>query len=169
MSGLEPLLLIGAATSAIGGVAGAVGDMQSAQAEYDAAMMEADNAAANKVIANQERVQDITTAKLDAQDKAAENRKTLATLRANFGMSGGDFMGSPIEVLQDVATDLSVNEQRIRDEGRARNREGGIAMDQAERDRKLAIAKAKNAKKAGRINAFSSLLGGVGTALTRTA
>lgn len=169
MSGFEPLLLIGALGSAVGGAVSAVGTLQEADAIAASAQSEANIAETNKIITNQERVQNIRTAQLEASDKRRENKRTLASMRAAFGTMGGDLMGSPIEVLEDAATEVSLDEERIRDEGRARNREGAIAMLGLDQDKSLALMRKKNAKSAGGISAFSSLLGGVSTGLTRLA
>lgn len=159
--------MIGLGLGLVQGVVGAAGAMQTGEAEYEAAMYEADAARANFAIADQERVLNMETAKLDAQDKARENRRAMSSMRASFGLSGGDLMGSPIEVLEDAATEFALDEERIRSEGRARNREGGIAMINARRDERLSISKGKNARRAARVNAFSAILGGVSTGLSR--
>lgn len=164
MSGLEPVLLF----SVLGGAVGALGELQQGQANQDAAQAEADQADANRIISNQERVQNMRTAQVEASDKRRENTRTLASMRAAFGASGGDLMGSPIEVLEDAASEMSLDEARLRDEGRARNREGGIEMLQADRDKAFALMKKRNAKKAAGISAFSTLLGGVTGGLSRT-
>lgn len=161
------LPMIGMGVGLLGGALGAVGEMQTAAAQEQAYLYDADAAAANKVIANQERVNALGTAKAELADKRAENRRTLASMRAAYGMNGGDLLGSPIEVLEDSARELALDELRVQDEGRARNREGGIAMINADRSEKQARSGAAAARRAGPINAFSALLGGVGTGLSR--
>lgn len=161
MSGFEPFLLFG------GAALSAVGKLQEADANAASAQSEANIAQANSEIANQERVQNVRTAQVEASDKRRENQRTLASMRAAFGTMGGDLMGSPIEVLQDAATELSLDETRTRDEGRARNREGALEMLGYKQDKELALMRKKNAKTAGNISAFSSLMSGTGNALSR--
>lgn len=158
---------IGLGIGVLGGALGGIGAMQEAAATEQAALYDAESADINRVLADQERRQNIQTAQAEAQDKRAENRRSLATMRAAFGMNGGDLLGSPIEVLEDSAREMSLDELRILDEGRARNREGGIAMLNAERQGTQARSTARAARRAGPINAFSALLGGIGTGLSR--
>lgn len=164
MSGLEIPLLLGV----LGGAVGAVGSLQEAGANSAAALSDAEAAEANKIATNQDRVQALRTAKIAKQDKARENTRTLASMRAAFGASGGDLMGSPIEVLEDAASEMALDETRIEDEGRARNREGGLAMLNLDREAKMSRTKAKNARTAGMFNAFSALTGGISGGLSRT-
>lgn len=169
MAAMAPLMLIGGLASIAGGAVSAIGAQQEAQANQQAALASADAAQANKIIANQDRVQALATAKLDQQDKTREDGRTLAAMRASFGANGGDMMGSPIEVLEDNAREMATGELRLGDEARARNREYGIQMIEDDRDKTLALSQAKYAKQAGNISAFSYLLGGISTGLTRMA
>lgn len=164
MSGLEIPLLLGIAGSAVG----AVGALAEGQANSEAALADADAARANRITADQDRVQALRTAKIAQQDKRRENIRTLASMRAAFGASGGDLMGSPIEVLEDSASEMALDELRLEDEGRARNREGGIAMLNYSREETMSRARAKNAKTAGMFNAFSALTSGISGSLSRT-
>lgn len=164
MSGLEIPLLLGIA----GGAVGAVGSLQEGAANSAAALADADAAEANAITADQDRVQALRTAKIAKEDKARENRRTLASMRAAFGASGGDLMGSPIEVLEDTAAELSLDELRLEDEGRARNREGGLAIMNYKREAGMSRARAKNARTAGMFNAFSALTSGIRGGLSRT-
>lgn len=164
MSGLEIPLLLGIA----GGVVGGIGSLQEGEANRAAALADADAAEANAITADQDRVQALRTAKIAKEDKHRENVRTLASMRAAFGTSGGDLMGSPIEVLEDTASELSLDELRLEDEGRARNREGGLAVMNFKREAGMSRRRASNARTAGMFNAFSALTGGISGGLSRT-
>lgn len=168
MSGMEPLLLIGLAATAVGGVVSAVGAVQEGQATAQAAEVSADTALANKEIADQDRRLAVKTAQLDASDQRRENRRTLSSIRAAYGASGGDLAGSPLDVLMDTAMELEVDTQRIEYEGRGRNREGALQMLGFQRDSEQSLATAGYARKSGSLNALGALLN-TGARLTRMA
>lgn len=166
MSGLEPLLLIGLAATAVGGVVDAVGAVQEGEANAKAQEATADTAQANKVIADQDRRLAVQTAQIDASDRRRENRRTLASIRAAFGVSGGDLGGSPLDVLSDTAAELELDTQRIEYEGRSANRSGALQMLGFQRDTEQALASAANARTAGGLNAFGAIAN-TGARLTR--
>lgn len=160
MTGLEPLFLIGALA---GGAMQAVGAITEANAQSQAATRNAAIQQQNKLIADDTRRQNITTAQVDADDKRRENRRTLAAMRASYGNSGLQLTGSPLDVLYDSSLDLEVDAGRTEDEGRARNREGALQMLGYDIEVGNSLMEAKNARVAGMVGAASA---GVNT-LTR--
>ena len=157
MSGLEPLLLIGMASTAVGGVVEAVGAVQEGEATAAAKREEAEIAKTNKVIADQDRRLAVRTAQIDASDMRRENRRTMASIRAAYGMSGGDLSGSPLDVLLDTASELELDVQRTEYEGRSRNREGALQMLGFQRDHDSALRGAAYARTSGALNAFGAV------------
>jgi len=164
MTGLEALA---AAASAVSGIVGAMGAMQAANAQAEAAEYNARIQERNAIIADQNRKAAVTQASIDAEDKRRDNRRVMASIRAAYGHSGIDLIGSPLDVLEDTALEQELDAQRIEYEGRARSREGAIKMlglhEQAELDR----MEARSARSAGRTAAAGALIGGAGRALTR--
>lgn len=169
MTAALPILMIaGLAATAVGGVVSAVGAMQEGEANAKAAEDRADTAQVNKIIADQDRRYASRTAQIDAADTRRENRRTLASIRAAFGASGGDLAGSPIEVLEDTATELEVGTQRIEQEGRMQKRTGALQMLGYQRESEAELRTAGNARTAGGLNAFGAILN-TGSRLTRFA
>lgn len=166
MSGLEPLLLLGLASTAVGGVVDAVGAAREGEANAQAQEYSAETARANKVIADQDRRLAVKTAQIDAADRTRENRRTLSSIRAAYGMSGGDLSGSPLDVLQDTAMELELDTQRVLYEGRSRNREGALQMLGFQRDAENATRGAANARSAGALSSFGAIIN-TGARLTR--
>ena len=164
MTGLEPLFLIG---SLVGGAVQAVGAIQQGNATAAAATRNAAIQQQNKLIADDTRRQNITTAQVDADDKRRESRRTLAAMRAVYGNSGLQLTGTPLDVLYDSSLDLEVDAGRTEDEGRARNREGALQMLGYDIETGNSLMEAKNAKTAGMIGAVSAVAG-TATRLTRT-
>lgn len=166
MTGLEGLA---AAASAVSGVIGALGAIQAANAQAAAAEYNARIQERNAIIADQNRKQAIETSEIAASDKRRENRRVLASMRAAYGTSGLELVGSPLDVLEDTAVEQELDTQRIRYEGRLRAREGAIQMLGLREDATLSRMEGKAAKTAGYIGAAGQLVGGIGTALTRMA
>lgn len=148
MSGIEPLV-IGMALTAVAGVVGAVGQVQEAEATAKAQEANAETALMNREIADQDRRLAMDTAQIDAADKHRENTRTMASIRAAYGVSGGELFGSPLDVLQDTALELETDTSRTLSEGRARNREGALAMLGFQRDASMSTAAAKGTREQG--------------------
>lgn len=158
--------VIGAGATLIGGMQEAEAARAEGQAIHDAEMENAAIAQQNKIIANQQRLIDIATSEADAQDSEVANRRNLATIRAAMGASGTSMQGSPLDTLTDVATVAARDTERVRQEGRARNREGVLAILGYERDKKMAKKRAKYALEAGERGASAAGINTV-TRLTR--
>jgi hypothetical protein len=137
--------------SIAGGAIGAIGALQSANATAASADFNAEVAKDNATaIAHQ------TEATI--RDKRVENRRTMGTLRASYGMSGLQLDGSPLDVLEDTAVEQAYDVAKIRYQGRVK------AVGQSQQAA-LFKAEAKSAKKAGIIGAGSALIGGFTSAL----
>lgn len=164
MSGLE---LIGALASVASGVIGAVGAMQQAEAQARAAEYNAKIQERNALIADQNRKAAIETADVAASDQRRDSRRVMAQMRAAYGASGLELAGSPLDVLEDTALEQELGAQRIEFEGRLRAREGAISMLGMREDANLQRMEAGAARTAGGIAAIGSVVGGIGTGLTR--
>lgn len=155
---------IAAVTSVAAGAVGAVGAIQqanaaSASAKYNAAVQE-NNA---KIIERNQRIA-LDQSNSEADAKARDNRRMLATIRANYGKSGLDMAGSALDVLEDSAIEGALDVQTIRYQGDVRAL--GYA-DEAAAQRSGAELSRMNAEAqqtAGYIGAASSLIGGVSKA-----
>lgn len=159
------MAVISAVLTAVSGVVSAVGAIQSANAQAAAAEYNAKIHARNAIIADQDRAASVKQAAVDAEDKRRDNRRTLATIRASYGGSGLEMAGSPLDVLEDSAVELETGAQRIEYEGRVKNREGAIRMQESNENATLSRMEAKAAKSAGYISAFGYLVGGAASAL----
>lgn len=159
--------VLSAVFSVVSGVVGAIGAMQSASAQAQAAEYNAAVQRRNAVIAEQNRKQDVQTAEIDADEKRRDNRRTLSTMRAAYGSSGLELAGSPLDVLQDSATELELGAQRISYEGRVRSRDSAVQILGLNEQATLDDMNASSARAAGPLNAFGQLASGIGTGLSR--
>lgn len=161
-------MAISAIFTAIGGVVSAIGAIQSANAQAAAAEYNAKINERNRIIADQNRKAAVETANIDAEDSRRNNSRTLASIRAAYGASGLDMAGSPLDVLEDSALELELDTRRVEHEGRVRNREGGMQMQEFSEKATLDRMEAKAAKTAGMLSAFG-YFANAGAALTKTA
>lgn len=161
-------MAISAIFTAIGSVMSAVGAIQSANAQAAAAEYNAQIDERNRIIADQNRKNNVQLAAIEAEDQRRDNRRTMASIRTAYGGAGIDLAGSPLDVLEDTALELELDTARTEHEGRLRNREGGMQMQEYSEKAVLNRMEAKNAKKAGMISAFG-YFASAGAALTRTA
>lgn len=162
----DPLTWSIALTVAAGAFSG-FSAIQQGQAQSAAASRQAQIAQNNATLAEQDRMQAIRTAQIDAEDKSRENARQLASIRASMGTNGLEAAGSPLEVLNDVSTSLALDTRRINYEGLARGREGAIKVANYNEQAAGARASASAASTAGYVGAFGSLLsaGAQGTSL----
>lgn len=158
---------IAAVLSVVSGAVGAVGAIQSANAQASAAEYNAKIDERNKIIAQQDRKNTLELSAIEADDKRKENARTLSSIRAAYGSSGLDMAGSPLDVIEDTAIELSLDTRRIEYEGRARAREGYMKAQSYGERATLNRMEAKSARAAGPVSAFGYLAGGVGNALAR--
>lgn len=151
------MTLVSGAISAVGAIQ--AGNAQAAAAQRDAAIAER-----NQKIADQDRIQAIRTAEINAEDKRRANKRQLASMRAAYGTSGFELAGSPVEVLADASVDMALDERRVAYEGQVRNREGALQMLYLQEDAAQSRASASNYKRAGYMNAATSLMSSASSA-----
>ena len=154
MSGAEPFLL------AAGTAFQVVGAIAQGNAQAEAANRQAEVDERNRILADQDRQMAVRTSQIAAEDKARENRRRLADMRAQYGGTGLEIAGSPIDQLADSSIEMALDVRRTDFEGRVRNREGAIEMmnyaDSAAANR----ASARNARTSGYTSAGAALLTG---------
>jgi len=160
---------LGTALSIGGSAIGAIGAIQSGNAASAAASYNAKTADRDAVVADQNRKLAITQSRIDAEDTRRDNRRTLASIRANYGASGLSMAGSPLDVLEDTAVEQELDARRVEYEGRARGREGALQMLGLGESAALDRAEAKTSKTAGYLSGFGTALSGAGRTLSRTA
>jgi hypothetical protein len=152
-----------AAIGIIGGVVSAIGAMKQGQAQADAANYQAQVARNNEIIS----LQQANLARQDGATKAQQQdlkaAQTLGTQKAVLGASGVDIeSGSAREVV------ASQNELARLDaltvQSNAERKAWGFDVEASNQKAQAGLYRmqAKNAKEAGMLNAFSSLLGGFG-------
>lgn len=143
--------------SVVSGVIGAVGAIQSANAQAAASEYNAQIQERNSKISEQNRKFNVDTARIASEDKARENRRTLASMRAAYGASGLDLAGSPLEVLADASTEMALDERRVAYEGYTRNRDSQIEQIGYGEQATLNRMEGKAAKTSGYITALGYL------------
>ncbi len=135
----------------IGGVISAIGSLQQANAQAASAEYNAKVAERNKRAVKNQTESEI-------EDRQVEHRRQLGSMRASYGASGLQMEGSPLDVLEDTATEQAFDISKIRYQG-AMKAEG--YSEQAA----LYKLEAKSAKTAGWIGAGSALIGGLQSGL----
>lgn len=138
------------------------GQAQAAAAEYNAAVAERD-----MIVADQNRKLAIQNANIAAEDKRRENRRILSSIRAKYGASGLSLAGSPLDVLQDTATEQALDERRIEFDGQVKGRSAALRILGLQDDAALSRAEADAAETAGTLGAIGGVAKGVGTTLSR--
>lgn len=137
------------------------GNAAKAQGDYQAAIDER-----NAEMARQDRLRDIQTAELAAEDKRREDRRTLASIRAAYGSSGLEMSGTPLDILSDVSQDMALDQRRISDEGQVKGREGTARIYGFKESATASRMAGSQAQKAGRISAAGTFFSGTSRALS---
>jgi hypothetical protein len=147
MTGLEILAGVSAAASLASGVVSAMGAIQqgeatAASAEYNAAV--ADRNAKLKLA---------QTAEAES-DMARQHRRQMGQIRAAYAQAGVSMQGSPLDVIEDTATEQAFERDQTEYEGRLQ----AIGLTE-----KAALfrAEASNARSAGMINAIGYGIGAI--------
>lgn len=137
-----------------GGVISAIGAMQSANAQAAAADYNKEVALANK-----KQVHLQTEREID--DRQAADRRQLSSMRAAYGANGLQMDGSPLDVIDDTATEMAYDIAKVK-------YQGAVQEEGYSREAALAKLEAKSAKKAGFIGAASALIGGLQTGISNS-
>lgn len=140
------LSAVSAVTSILSGAIGAVGAIAQSNAVQAQANYEQKVKNRNAGIARAQ-------AQGEAVSSWRETRRKLATIRTEYGASGLDLAGSPLDVLEDSATEGAFDVAKIRYAGEMRAQ--GFSEEAA-----LAGMRSKSAKTAGYLSAAGELLGG---------
>ena len=115
MTGFEALALTFAvASTAIETVAG----IAEANANADAAAYEAQVEERNRQIADRNARMALDQAEVDKESARRQGRRQLGAIRAAYGASGFELAGSPLDVLEDSAAELALDQEKILYEGR---------------------------------------------------
>lgn len=172
MTGVEVALIAGTVASTVGAIASSNAQAAAAEGAANAASYKQAVANRNATIAAQKRHLRVQQARSDAEDVRRKNSRRMSQMRANYGASGVDLAGTPLDVLEDASAELELDAQRIEHQGKVAGYEGALqilglqddaALAGMERDN--ARSRAKSAKTAGYINAFGTAVSGYGTTM----
>lgn len=149
----------------IGGVVSAIGAIQQGKAQADAARYQAQVARNNEIIA----LQQANVTRQDAAVKAMEQDKKSAQLIgkqvAILGASGVDIeSGSPLAVQESQAGLARLDALTVRSNAERKAWGFDIEATNQKAQSQLYYMKANQAEQAASLAAFSSILGGVGSA-----
>lgn len=154
----------------IGGtVLSAVGAISTAGAQAAASDYNVKVANRDAYVEDQNRKLALEQSRIDAEDKRRQNKRVMASMRAQYGASGLSLAGSPLDVLEDTAVEQELDARRIEYEGRVRGREGALRMLGLEEEANLSRAESQAARTSGFYNPASIAASGVGTTLSRVA
>lgn len=140
----------------------AVGAVQQGAAAANAARHNAAVADRDAYVAAQNRELTLRQARIDVEDKKRENRRTMARIATQYGASGLELAGSPLDVLADTSTELALDTRRIGYEGKVRGRESALQVLGLQEDASMSRVSARNSKRGGFLAGAGALLSGVG-------
>lgn len=155
---LVPLLIAGGAGVSgygmyqQGAAAKAQGETEAAIAEYNAKILE------------QEAVERRKAAEYQAQVQEREGERLLGTQKALYGMSGVDFSGTPLSVIEETATELEMDRQMLLREGYTAAGRSGSQAAISRMQGTAAKARGTAAYRGGVLSAGGTILTGLGTA-----
>jgi len=134
------------ALAIVGGVISAVGAIQSANAQAAAAEYNAKVQERNKMAILAQTDQAVI-------DKKRENKRVSSLIRAQYGASGIELAGSPLDVIEDTSIEQELDVARVRYTGTLDAIGKGDAAT-------LYRMEAKSVKTAGMFSAVGNILGG---------
>lgn len=102
-----------AGATAVSGIMGAMGALAEGSAKEAAANQNATIAGYNRSVALRNRGVVLSQANADAKDSQLELTRNLSTIRAAYGANGLALEGSPIDVINDTATEKSYDTTKI--------------------------------------------------------
>lgn len=150
MSGAE----IGLAAGIFSAVTGAASALQQAQAASMQAQAQAEAASyqqqvekRNALIAEQNRRTVLDNTRIDVEDLRRKNKRQLSAISAAYGNSGVEMAGSPLDALNDAATELELDVARLDYQGQADARALKIQSLGASAQADLYGVEAANARK----------------------
>ena len=148
------------AVGLIGGVVQAIGAMQSANAEAEMNNYKAEVARRNQQLANENAVRVQQTAQVEQESLEAENRARIGAVVSAQSASGLSLGGRSALLVRKSASRLArLDAKTLRQEGDLRSYNMRVDAANYASEAQLFDMAAKNAKKAGKLNAFTSLIG----------
>lgn len=165
------LPVLAAVASVASGAIGAIGAIQSANSAKASANYNAKVQENNAKVAERNRTMALDQSESEAGQKNREVRRTLSTIRTQYGKSGLDMAGSALDVLEDSAIEGAQDVQTIRYQGNLRAQGYSDEATAQRNGAELSRMNAASQGSAGILNAASSLIGGIsraGSGLSRT-
>lgn len=168
------LPVVGAVVSLVGTVAGTavsmMGAKQQAKAQADAANYQAQIAANNAKMMQDNAAYERQKGAVDAQSQDLKNRATMGAIEAAQGSSGFDMSSGSLTNTRASAAELGrLDTLTTYNNAERRAHEFDIAATNQTAQSGMYSMQASNAKAAGNLNAFSSLIGGATAFGTRVA
>jgi len=157
----ETLKMISTVGSAVGSVTSAVGSVTQGRANSDAAMYQAAVARNNALVADQNAQYAIEAGRRSESAQRQKTAQLIGAQRASMAANGIDInSGSPLNLQADTAQVGELDALTIRNNAARQAYNFRVQAGDFEANAGLLTMQAANAKKAGNIGAFSSLVGG---------
>jgi hypothetical protein len=154
---------VAAGAAIVSGITGALGAMAEGDAKAAAARQNAEIAEYNRSVAIRNRGVVLSQATADAKDSQRELTRNLSTIRAAYGANGLALEGSPIDVINDTATEKSYDTTKILYKG---DIQAAGYTDEANNygmKAQLHRQEAESAPKIAMLSAATRFFGGVGS------
>lgn len=154
---MGPELIFGAIST----IAGIAGQIQQAGAQADAAKYQAAVARNNAIVAQQNAEYSQAAGETQAQAQDMKNRAQLGAIGAAQSASGLSFDSpSLVDIREGSGQVLRLDTANVYQNAELKARDYAIQGTNFEADARLSDSKARNARSAGTIGAFGSLLSG---------
>jgi hypothetical protein len=132
MTGIEiaiiAMMVIGTAAAAASQVQASNARKQSARTQAQINEFQKDVDERNALAAEHNRQLAVQQTRADVDDRRRSNRRTMGSIRAQYGASGIALGGSTLDVLADTAIELELDVSRTEDRGRVRSRESALQI-----------------------------------------
>ena len=163
-----PVALAGIAATAVGGVTSAIGNIFQGQATSQSYQYQAQIAQINAQVAKQNAAYAQETGEVEAQQSGMQTRAQIGQTKAIQGASGLDVNTGSGAAVRGSEAEIGVENQNITRANAAKAAYGyEVNAAQFTNQASLDVASGANAKTAGNIGAFSSILGGVGSVASK--
>ena len=165
---VAPAALLGMGAVAAGGITSAIGNVFQGQATSQSYQYQAQIAQINSQVAKQNAAYATEVGEVDAQQSGMQTRAQIGQTKAIQGSSGLDVNTGSGAAVRTSEAEIGVENQNIIRANAAKQAYGyEVNAAQFTNQASLDIASGANAVTAGKIGAFSSILGGVGSVASK--
>jgi hypothetical protein len=164
------MAVVSLASTVIGTAVSYMGAQQQAKAQAQAAQYQAQVARNNSIMMQQNATYERQKTQVDAQNQDQKNKAQLGQIEAQQGASGFDLGSLSMTNVRSSASELGrLDTLTVGNNGERKARDFDVAATNQTAQAGMYDMEASNAKSAGQLNAYSSLLSGASSFSSRWA